>query len=70
MTSGGNTLTYNLYTDPSRTQVWGDGTGGSNVSNGSGSGAAQTINVYGRISSGQTVPTGTYTDTITVTINF
>ncbi|HEX2827767.1 MAG TPA: spore coat U domain-containing protein [Burkholderiales bacterium] len=70
MTSGGNTLVYNLYTDPSRSQVWGDGTGGSNLSNGSGTGAAQAINVYGRITAGQTVPTGTYTDTITVTINF
>lgn len=70
MTSGGNTLAYNLYSDAGRTIVWGDGTGGSSTSSGSGSGAAQGMSVYGRIPSGQTVPTGTYTDTITVTITF
>jgi spore coat protein U-like protein len=70
MTSGGNTLAYSLYSDPGRTIVWGDGTGGSSPASGSGSGAAQPLTVYGRIPSGQTVPTGTYTDTITVTITF
>ena len=70
MTSGGNTLVYTLFTDPGRGTVWGDGTGGSSLANGSGNGAAQAITVYGRIPSGQAVATGTYTDTITVTINF
>ena len=70
MTSGGNTLVYSLFSDPGRATIWGDGTAGSNMANGSGSGAAQAITVYGRIPSGQTVPTGTYTDTITVTITF
>ena len=70
MTSGANTLVYSLYSDPGRGTVWGDGTGGSSLANGSGNGAAQAITVYGRIPSGQAVPTGTYTDTITVTITF
>ena len=70
MTSGASTLGYNLYTDPSRTTVWGDGTASSAVSSGAGNGVAQPIAVYGRIPSGQTVATGTYTDTITVTITF
>ncbi|HEX2831229.1 MAG TPA: spore coat U domain-containing protein [Burkholderiales bacterium] len=70
MTAGGNGLTYNLYNDAGRTSIWGDGTGGSNLSRGSGTGAATVHTVYGRIRSGQSVPTGTYTDAITVTINF
>lgn len=70
MTSGGNTLNYSLYTDASRTTVWGDGTAGSNTFGGSGSGAAQVIPVYGRIPSPQTVPTGAYTDTVVVTLTF
>lgn len=70
LSSGPNTLDYTLYTDPSRTVVWGDGTGGSSVFNGSGSGAAQAIPVYGRIPSPQTVPTGAYNDLIVVTLTF
>ena len=70
LTSGPNTLNYSLYTDASRSIVWGDGTGGSSVFNGSGSGAAQAIPVYGRIPSPQSVPTGAYSDTIVVTLTF
>lgn len=70
MTSGANPLSYSLFLDPARTTVWGDGTGGSTVSNNTGSGAAQAIAVFGRIPSGQTPPIGSYTDTITVTVTF
>jgi len=70
MTSGGNALTYSLFTDAGRTLVWGNGTAGSNLSNQTGNGAAQVINVFGRIPSGQTPPVGSYNDTITVTVTF
>lgn len=70
LTSGPNTLNYSLYSDAGRTAVWGDGTAGSSLSNNVGNGSAQPIPVYGRIPSGQSVPTGTYGDTITVTITF
>lgn len=70
LSSGPNTLNYALYTDPGRTTVWGDGTAGSSLFNGSGSGAAQSIPVYGRIPSPQTVPTGAYSDLIVVTLTF
>lgn len=70
MTSGPNTLVYSLYTDPARSSVWGDGTVGSIVFNGAGTGSAQAIPVYGRIAAPQTVPTGGYTDTIVVTLTF
>ena len=38
LTAGANGLTYNLYTDAGRTSIWGDGTGGSDLSRGSGTG--------------------------------
>ena len=75
MTSGPNTLNYNLYTNPSHTTVWGDGTGGTaTISN------AYTLTllfprtdnfpVYGRIPSGQNAHAGSYTDTIIATVIF
>lgn len=70
MTSGSDTLNYQLYTDSQRTALWGDGTAGTTVSNQTGTGSAQTITVYGRIPTGQTPPVGTYTDTVTVTVTF
>lgn len=70
MTSGPNTLVYSLYSDASRTVVWGNGGGGSAAVNGAGSGVAQPITVFGRIPSGQTVTTGSYSDTIVVTLTF
>jgi spore coat protein U-like protein len=71
MGAGANTLNYTMFTDAGRSSVWGDGTLGTSLFNSSGSGSAQAITVYGRIPSGQTAPsTGTYTDTVTVTITF
>ncbi|MBS2025192.1 MAG: spore coat protein U domain-containing protein [Deltaproteobacteria bacterium] len=64
-----DSLTYNLYTDPGRNFVWGDGTGGTaTVAILLGTALSNTI--YGRLFSGQAVSAGTYTDTITVTFNF
>jgi spore coat protein U-like protein len=70
MSSGTNTVNYNMYTDVGRTKIWGDGTAGSSVNPQTGTGAAQAITVYGRIPTGQTPATGTYNDTITVTLTF
>lgn len=70
LTSGPNSLNYSLYTDAGCSTVWGDSTAGSSLLNGSGSGVAQIIPVYGRIPTGQTVATGAYSDTIIVTLNF
>ena len=70
LTSGPNTLNYSLYTDAGRTLVWGDGTAGSNLSPGNGTGAAQAITVFGRIPTGQAVPTRTNSDTILDTLTF
>lgn len=70
MMSGANGLSYALYTDPGRGTIWGNGTAGNVLSNNTGNGAAQAITVFGRILAPQTVPTGSYTDTITVTVTF
>jgi spore coat protein U-like protein len=69
LTSGTDTMDYSLYRDSGRTEVWGDGSGTTVAYSGTGTGAAQTIPVYGRIPP-QTVPTGAYTDTITVTLTY
>lgn len=70
MTDGSNTLAYNLYTDSSRTTIWGDGAGSTATVSGAGTGSLQTLNVYGRIPAGQSVPVGSYSDTVTATITF
>ncbi len=66
--SGANLLYYNLYTDALRSLIWGDGTVGTTLV--SGSGTAATYTVYGRIPGGQNLPAGSYTDSITVTLDF
>jgi spore coat protein U-like protein len=66
--SGANVLYYNLYTDALRSLIWGDGTVGTALV--SGSGTAATYTVYGRVPGGQNLPVGSYSDSITVTLNF
>jgi len=70
MKSGGNTLAYQIYLDPARSNVWGDGSAGSGTVTGTGTGNAQTINVYGRIASLAHVVPGAYSDTVTLTISY
>lgn len=71
MTSGANLLNYNLYTTAARTVVWGNNTGGTAFLSGTGTGAVQTVTVYGRVNSGQTgVPAGAYADTVAVTVTY
>ena len=60
-------MNYNLYTDATRTAVWGDGVGASNVS---ATGTSVDLPIYGRIPARQTVPAKGYTDAITVTIDY
>jgi spore coat protein U-like protein len=53
-------LAYKLFTDSTRTNNWGDTTGNEVTGNGNAN-----VTVYGQITAGQTVPPGTYTDTMT-----
>jgi spore coat protein U-like protein len=66
--SGSGVLAYNLYADSLRSVIWGDGTGGTGLVNGGGTGGSYTI--YGRIPARQNVAAGTYSDSITVTLMF
>jgi spore coat protein U-like protein len=68
MKSGGDTLVYNLFTDPTRLTIWGDGSPG--TSRLSLSGTSGNYTIYGRVPARQNVPVGTYGDTITVTLTF
>jgi len=71
MSSGGNTLNYNIFTDAGRTTVWGDGTGSTATLGNSGTGTAQNVTLYGRVASGQTAVTpGSYSDTVAVTVTY
>lgn len=66
MTDGTDTLGYQLYSDAGRTQVWENQTGVPET----GTGAEQTITVYGKIAALQAVGAGTYADTVVITLNF
>lgn len=71
LSGGGYTLSYNLYVDALRTVVWGDGSGGTTTVSGAFAlPGAIDHTVYGRVSAGQNVGAGAYTDTIIVTLNF
>lgn len=65
--SSNQSLSYNLYTDATYATIWGDGTGGGVTVSGS---APNDYTVYGRIPPLQDVGVGSYSDIITVTVNF
>ncbi|HZZ03745.1 spore coat U domain-containing protein [Paraburkholderia sp.] len=67
---GGGAVNYQLYTDAARTSAWGDGTAGTTMATGTGSGNAVAITVYGRVPAQTTPMPGSYSDTITATISF
>lgn len=70
----GNSLNYNLFQDILRTTVWGSGANAvsdSYLLSILGIGVDRTYPIYGRITAGQTsVPSGSYSDTITVTVTY
>lgn len=69
-TGGGGAVNYQLYTDAAHGIPWGDGTAGTSMSMGTGTGNAQTINVYGAVPVQTTPAPGSYSDTVTATIAF
>jgi spore coat protein U-like protein len=68
MLNGSHVLNYNLYADAARATIWGDGTSGTSTVSGSGTTANHTV--YGRVSARQNAYVGSYSDSITVTVNF
>jgi spore coat protein U-like protein len=69
MVSGTNNLNYQLYSDSSRSKIWGNTTGTDTVT-GSGTGIAQDHTVYGSVPAAQNVAAGDYADTITVRVYY
>jgi spore coat protein U-like protein len=76
LSDGTNELEYNLFTSAARTTVWGE-TVGTNTVAGTGQGMsstkANTHTVYGTIANSdanQDAPTGVYTDTVAVTVEY
>lgn len=72
MAMGSNALNYNIYTSSGYSTVWGDGTGGSVTQSFSAilSLGTITFTAFGLASTGQYVPVGTYSDSITVTVTY
>jgi spore coat protein U-like protein len=71
MQNGSNLLSYALYSNSSRTTIWGDGTSGSTAVSGTGTGEAQAHTLYGRIATNQNdVAAGSFLDTITATVTY
>lgn len=63
-------IPYGVYRDSARGQNWGNTSGTDTVAGSSATGLA-TLTAYGRIpASATSVPAGSYTDTVTVTVNF
>jgi spore coat protein U-like protein len=69
LTSGGNTVSYTLYSDAAHTAVWGN-TPSSDTVAATGSGSVQNFTVYGRVPPQAAPAPGNYSDTITVTVMY
>ena len=64
-----NYVAYELYSNAGRTIRWGN-TINTDTIPGTGTGSAQSLTVYGRVPATQTVPSGSYSDIITVTVTY
>jgi spore coat protein U-like protein len=69
MTKGVEFVLYGLYRDAARTQPFGN-TIGTDTLPGTGTGLAQSVPVYGRISAQSTPSPGPYSDTVVVTLTY
>lgn len=65
---GPDTIAYQLYKDGAHTQIWGN-TPSTDV-DGTGTGNPQSFTVFGLVPAQGPKPSGTYEDTITVTVSF
>jgi len=76
LVSGTDLLSYNLYRNAARTQIWGDGADGTYVVGGTGTGMAnannQPLPVYAKILEADLLAAkpGAYSNTITATVTY
>jgi spore coat protein U-like protein len=66
--TGTDFLSYALYSENTRTTVWGD-TAGTGLAH-TGTGTLTALTVYGQIPAGQNVPAANYSDTVVATVTF
>ena len=67
---GDETIDYQIFYDPARAEIWGDGTNGTSVAKNVGTGSAQSFTLYGEVFPQQIGAAGHYHDTVTATIVF
>jgi spore coat protein U-like protein len=77
MVNGSNYISYNVYVDAAHTQPWTTAATNSTCTSanscylGTGTGAQQTISVYGVVPTVASAPTsGTYNDSVTITVTY
>lgn len=70
MSSGSDTLNYNLYISSLYTSIWGDGSGSTSTVSGSADSGGNTQTVYGRSPYQPTAIPGSYSDSIVVTVTY
>jgi spore coat protein U-like protein len=70
MISGLQFLTYEIYKETGRTNVWGDSGGATVTMAGAPSILPQTVTVFGRIPANQSASTGVFVDTVAITLTF
>lgn len=66
----GDQLDYNLYTNPARTVIFGDGNGGTQTVSKTFRNNTNRVTVYGQIPAMENIAAGRYTDSITATVTF
>jgi spore coat protein U domain-containing protein, fimbrial subunit CupE1/2/3/6 len=66
LNNGTNYLGYDIYTDTGHTTIW----NATNTVPVTSTGSAVNVTAYGRIPSGQNPATGSYNDTVTITVTF
>jgi spore coat protein U-like protein len=70
MSDGAQQLAYQLFQDPSRASVWGEGDDAMAVFGSSSISDPHTLTIYGRIPPGQEVLSGSYSDVVTAIVDF
>ncbi len=64
-----NYVQYELYRDSAHNLRWGN-TLDVDTANNTGTGSSQNLTIYGRVPAPQSIPSGSYSDTVTVTITY
>lgn len=70
MPGGAGTLAYNIFRDPARIEIWGNGTGNTFIQSGTGTGVERQFIAYGRLPAGQSAAVGRYVDVVLVLVEW